>query len=254
MTASPTPLEVGERSQWLRRADRLLARVGALYLRIERTERGFVWLHRLGPAYLFGLVAVFKSLGVLDRLTGGWESITLQMALGLAHQALSTVFFLLVAFLFLIRRRPVQRLTSPWQGLAALGGAYVMLPVALSPPLVTDLALLTAATLLMLIGTAGTIYALATLGSCFAILPEVRGLVTHGPYRLVRHPAYLFEFISFLGVAMLSPTLLTALLYAVFIALQLARMQFEEQQLARAYPEAYPRYCQRTARLIPGIY
>ena len=95
---------------------------------------------------------------------------------------------------------------------------------------------------------------LASLGQCFGIFPEARGLVTDGLYRRVRHPMYLFEFVAFLGILLPALTPLNAVLYAFFVAFQLGRMHYEEQTLEQAFPTEYPEYRRRTARLIPGMY
>src|SRR5687768_62148 len=44
---------------------------------------------------------------------------------------------------------------------------------------------------LQMIGLAWQLAAKATLGRAFGLLPASRGLVTRGPYRVVRHPIYL---------------------------------------------------------------
>ena len=49
-------------------------------------------------------------------------------------------------------------------------------------------------------GLAFSLASVAVLGRCFGILPDVRGLVVRGPYRLVRHPLYLGELTAALGI------------------------------------------------------
>jgi len=50
------------------------------------------------------------------------------------------------------------------------------------------------------LGIAFTAFSLSMLGGSFAIFPARRTLKTGGPYRLVRHPAYLGETVMLLGV------------------------------------------------------
>ena len=57
----------------------------------------------------------------------------------------------------------------------------------------------------VVLGTLLTIWSLATLGRCFGLFPEVRGLVLRGPYRLVRHPVYLGELVSAVGLLLARP-------------------------------------------------
>lgn len=92
--------------------------------------------------------------------------------------------------------------------------------------------------------------AVLTLGRCFGVLPEARGLVTAGPYRLVRHPVYLGELGACSGLALASPSLFNAAILAIFLAAQIVRMGFEERALAAAFPD-YAAYAAHTPRLLP---
>jgi protein-S-isoprenylcysteine O-methyltransferase Ste14 len=105
----------------------------------------------------------------------------------------------------------------------------------------------------VILGTLFTIWSLATLGRCFGLLPEVRGLVMRGPYRMVRHPVYLGELISALGILLVKPHPLIVALFGVFVALQYWRTIYEERALAAAYPDDYPAYARRVPRLVPGM-
>jgi protein-S-isoprenylcysteine O-methyltransferase Ste14 len=91
------------------------------------------------------------------------------------------------------------------------------------------------------------------LGRCFGVLPEARGLVTRGPYRLVRHPLYLGELTAVLGVVLGSREPLWAgLTWLVCVGLQLVRTGYEERNIRAEFPE-YAEYAARTKRLIPGV-
>jgi protein-S-isoprenylcysteine O-methyltransferase Ste14 len=62
---------------------------------------------------------------------------------------------------------------------------------------------------------------------------------------------YLGELISAIGLLLAKPNVLIVLVFAVFVALQYWRTIYEERALSEAFPEHYPAYAKRVARLIP---
>ncbi|HEX5225276.1 MAG TPA: methyltransferase [Solirubrobacteraceae bacterium] len=90
------------------------------------------------------------------------------------------------------------------------------------------------------------------LGRCFGVLPEARGLVTSGPYRLVRHPVYLGELGACAGLALAAPSAANGLVMCGFVVAQWVRMGMEERALRAAFPE-YAAYARRTPRLFPAV-
>ncbi len=98
-------------------------------------------------------------------------------------------------------------------------------------------------------------WAAAALGVNFAVAPIVRdggGLVTTGPYALVRHPFYSALGLLGVGGGLAFGSLAGA---AVFLALYAPavrwRAALEEDLLAGAWPEAWPAYAARTPRFVP---
>src|SRR5437868_6839092 len=72
-----------------------------------------------------------------------------------------------------------------------------------------------------LVATAGlaySVWARAFLRRSFAIIPQARRLVTGGPYRLSRHPVYLGEIATAIGVNVATAGWLGALAVGYFIA------------------------------------
>ena len=82
--------------------------------------------------------------------------------------------------------------------------------------------------------------------------PTPGGLVTTGPYRLVRHPIYsAILFFVWAGVAS-HGTILSILAAIVATAMITVRIGTEEALVAESYPE-YREYAQHTKRLIPFV-
>jgi protein-S-isoprenylcysteine O-methyltransferase Ste14 len=137
----------------------------------------------------------------------------------------------------------------------ALGGTFLLNLVAYLPGSDEGSAatgVLLASSLVVVGGTLFSIWSLASLGRCFGLLPEVRGLVVRGPYRLVRHPVYLGELVSAFGILIAKPQPLTVAIFGLFVVLQFWRTVFEERALRDAFPVEYPAYQARVPRLVPG--
>jgi protein-S-isoprenylcysteine O-methyltransferase Ste14 len=113
-------------------------------------------------------------------------------------------------------------------------------------------ALVVAGDLVALASCAWLLASVLTLGRCFGVLPEVRGLVREGPYRVVRHPVYLGELGAFAGLVLAAPTTWNLVVAALFAAAQAVRMRLEERALAAEFPE-YAAYALATPALIPVL-
>jgi len=157
-----------------------------------------------------------------------------------------------VAFtIFVVMRGPArERTRDPIAYLAC--GAAILPAVLRAPSESTSTGLVLAGELVALLGCAGMLVAALALGRCFGVLPEARGLVTHGPYRLVRHPLYLGEFAGMGGLLLASPTLRNLAAGVVFVVAQLTRMRLEERALTKEFPE-YRDYAAVTPRVIPSL-
>src|SRR3979411_1543442 len=108
------------------------------------------------------------------------------------------------------------------------------------------------ADLLATAGLAYSVWGLAYLRRSFSIVPEARRLVTGGPYAFSRHPVYLGEIITAIGVNLATAGWPSALAVVYFVICEVLRMRWEEGVLARAFPLEYPAYAQRVPRYAPN--
>lgn len=204
---------------------------------------------RLTITVVFALVAAAigaEAAGaVVEAVEQGGLSAWLVAGYGLLKLTVAVAFTA-----FVLTRAPARRRAR--EPVAYLACAAAILPVALQAP--TESAapeLVLAGELVALLGCAWMLVAALALGRCFGVLPEARGLVTHGPYQLVRHPLYLGEFAAMAGLLIASPSGRNLGAGAVFVAAQATRMRLEERALEREFPE-YRSYAARTPRILPS--
>jgi len=106
-------------------------------------------------------------------------------------------------------------------------------------------------------GGALRIWPVFVLGRRFSGLVAIQPgheLVTEGIYGVIRHPSYLGMIILMLGWALAFRSVPGVILAALIIPSLLARIRSEESLLRTQFGDQYEAYCQRTWRLIPGIY
>jgi protein-S-isoprenylcysteine O-methyltransferase Ste14 len=220
---------------------------------IEATSWGSLVLGNVWPAYLFALPLAARIWSLAQTLRTMSDPSAEDQARVL-QESVTIVFLALVVVLFAVRRRSIQGQRATWRaGLVALLGTFLLNVVAYLPiDAAASTGTLLASSAVVMLGTLFTIWSLATLGRCFGLLPEVRGLVVRGPYRLVRHPVYLGEVIASLGSLIAKPHPLIVATLIVFVLLQYWRTVYEERALAAAFPSDYPAYRRRVPRLVPG--
>ncbi|HSS54659.1 MAG TPA: isoprenylcysteine carboxylmethyltransferase family protein [Gaiellales bacterium] len=204
-------------------------------------------LHLLGsrgvPTFLFGMMALLAGAAAA-RSSGPADFI-----FHLLGAALWTMFAVLVN----IRPAPLRRGRSVIGVAAALTSQLAFILIGLVAGSSGSGTVLVAGDLMLGAGLLFAIASVAFLGRCFGVLPDVRGLVTRGPYRLVRHPLYLGELTAALGIVLGAQRWAPALAaWLVCLGLQLVRTKYEERSLRAQFPEYAP-YADRTKRLIPGL-
>jgi len=78
-------------------------------------------------------------------------------------------------------------------------------------------------------------------------------LVTHGPYRWVRHPMYSFSFLALVGFALLSANWFIGLTGILALVVLAVRTPIEETKLIEEFGDEYRAYMRRTGRFLPRL-
>jgi protein-S-isoprenylcysteine O-methyltransferase Ste14 len=206
----------------------------------------------MSPRIVSAIFAVFTAacLAELVRVSGdAFAEPTLRAMLVAGFWFLKTAIMAAFAYFVLVRppsRRQTRAAVAIIACVAAAAGA-----VALQGPTDTvPLSMLMLGEVVALVSSVWLLASVLALGRCFGILPEARGLVTRGPYRLVRHPVYLGELGVCAGLVIGAPTAWNLGCAAVILAAQIVRMGLEERALEAEFPE-YAAYASRTARIVP---
>jgi protein-S-isoprenylcysteine O-methyltransferase Ste14 len=110
---------------------------------------------------------------------------------------------------------------------------------------------------LIVLGYTGTLWCYSIMGNAWRIgidQNEKTSLVTEGPFRIVRHPIYLFQIVILLGVLLLLPTALSLLILIIHFVCVSVKALDEESHLLRIHGEQYRNYLSRTGRLFPRLF
>lgn len=206
-------------------------------------------MSRMVVTALFAAFALATGAGAL----GAWEEALTEP--GVRSAAVGAHWFLklgvVLAFcVFVFLREPSRRPSREPVAFASCAAAILAVIALREPPAAASTALVVAGELVTVAFAVWLFVAVLALGRCFGVLPEARGLVTHGPYRYVRHPVYLGELGACAGLVLSAPSAWNLTAAAVLLGAQLVRMRLEERALAAEFPE-YATYAERTPRLIP---
>jgi protein-S-isoprenylcysteine O-methyltransferase Ste14 len=127
-----------------------------------------------------------------------------------------------LAAFFLVMHRPVERAAHPI--ISAIAWVCALLPLAFD--------LKNAQTLYSLPGLLLALWSLLALRFAFSIAPEDRGVISRGPYHFIRHPMYLGEILSLLGLCITTHSIWNWLVLVLFMRLITLRISAEERVLS----------------------
>ncbi len=109
----------------------------------------------------------------------------------------------------------------------------------------------------MVAGEAIRLWSTYTLGKFFTyivVIARDHKLVIRGPYRFVRHPAYLGGLLIFIGLAIISQSWVIAVTIITLLCLAYAyRIHVEEVALRQKFGKGYKEYSRKTAMIIPHL-
>jgi protein-S-isoprenylcysteine O-methyltransferase Ste14 len=170
------------------------------------------------------------------------------------HRPIGFLFFaeqMVVVVAYLVRRpaRVVTRRFGDW--LVAFGGTFV--PVLLRPEGAHPAWGLEWGLVLQFCGVIVCLWAFLTLGRSFGFAAADRGLVSGGPYRVVRHPIYASYVALLVGYLLQSLSLRNLAVVLLALACNAARIKAEERVLATNPAHAAYRLRVRW-KVLPGVW
>jgi protein-S-isoprenylcysteine O-methyltransferase Ste14 len=219
----------------------------------QRARSGAYWrellLGRLFPALFFS-VFVADQLLQLSVTVGAARNV--DDWLFVLRQALALAYFTMLVVLY--STRPPARGTDHRIAVIfiAFTGTFSAIGASFLPGGTLRHALVLPSDILATAGLAYSVWALAFLRRSFSIVPEARRLVTGGPYGWSRHPVYVGEIATAIGVNLATAGWPAALAVVYFVCAEVLRMRWEEGVLVRAFPDDYPAYAARVPRYFPN--
>jgi protein-S-isoprenylcysteine O-methyltransferase Ste14 len=207
----------------------------------------FDWATRIAVASVFVLMLFSNVSWIIQAASGEITNYTL---LSIATRASSALFVSLVAATTLTRLPPIRKAAGIEPRIAAMLGTFLLIALAMLPKQELPPIALAFSCALVVTGMLTSFVVLRWLGKAFSIMAEARRLVTHGPYRFVRHPLYVCEELAVIGTFIQVVSPLALIILIVQTVFQFRRMAYEEQVLTATFPE-YENYAQRTPRLLP---
>jgi protein-S-isoprenylcysteine O-methyltransferase Ste14 len=213
-------------------------------------------LGKLLPLVIFTLFLVANGLTLPhEAMQLVHDGVRLYPLMQLLRHFLMLGFLLLVVAAYLTRTHAVARAQGFWERgfpMFVLFGTFAGMSFLGHNEGAQKVHLVTVGIILTVIGFHFSLWAMWHLRASFGIMAEARAPVMSGPYRYVRHPLYLGESLSMLGLCLAMGTASAILFWAVWTGMQLARASVEERKLAHQF-EGYRAYRARTRFILPGF-
>lgn len=176
-------------------------------------------------------------------------------------EALFVLFNAVTLWALIIRRKPyktsetIREVVVPLFTLTTYLSINLIseIPASINPRIIPDAVLLGCSligSILIFLGLAVSLVAIFQLRRSFAVLVQVRDVVSNGLYRYMRHPIYLGYFVQMAGILLAVPFLWTILWALSSGALFIYRAKLEETRIVATFPE-YSTYRERTPFLFP---
>ena len=197
-----------------------------------------------------GLRQAAANLGLAILFFGSLAPDALHYGTGVAN-LIWAVGAGLMGVLSLVRIPPNAAMVNLRSILAVAG--MTLVPAQIRPTVASVGILASCGVILELFGVVLSQLGRLYLGRSFGLLPANRGVVTTGPFRLMRHPIYLGWLILTVGYVMAYPSLLNALAVICTLPFMMWRIDLEEELLCE--DPSYRAYAERVRyRLIPWLF
>lgn len=164
---------------------------------------------------------------------------------------LSSVYISLAAIILLGAKKPIAEFRQFFPRFLAISATFSAVVFALVPAQNTFNLGLYTPICLILIGTGLASVSLFFLRRAFSVTPQVREVVTRGPYAIIRHPMYAGHIFALLGLALLKGSFLALAVWLACAILQAWRAFYEETLFGSALPDEYDAYRQNVGAILP---
>jgi protein-S-isoprenylcysteine O-methyltransferase Ste14 len=178
------------------------------------------------------------------------NQIYLVPVLSLLTILLSALYLSITSIILLTATKPVARYDTLLPNLLGVPAAFGVYAFSLISPSETRLVPVYVALLLLACGAGLVLTTLFHLRRAFSVTPQARSVVCSGPYQFVRHPMYLGNLLTMLGLALLLSTPLAFLIAGVNCLLQIVRGRYEDRLLSATFPE-YGDYMKQVGAFFP---